>query len=322
MKYSTVVNETRNTLRFMQRSYRTEQSYLGWLKRYAKWCEQHPDGDHRLKIESFLTHLACDRGVSASTQNQALNAIVFVYEQVLKIEVGDVSAFARAKKPRRLPVVLSRAEVDKLLPCITGQNYLIVSLLYGAGLRLNEALSLRIKDIDFDRKTIFVHAGKGNKDRNVMLPETVASQLQHHIEDVRRIHNRDLGNGFGDAYMPNGLARKYPNYVKQFGWQFLFPATRIGPCPRTGTLRRHHVHDSAVSKAIRSAVRASNIDKKVGAHVFRHSFATHLLESGSDLRTIQKLLGHKDISTTMIYTHVSTAGAVGTTSPLDVAVGY
>ena len=317
MNYKETVEIVRNTLRFRQMSIRTEKSYLQWLKRYAAWCVKHPAGDHSDKIKSFLTYLARDRCVSASTQRQALNAIVFIYKQALKIDIGDISDFAYAKKPRTLPVVLSQNEVAAILPKITGQNYLIVSLLYGAGLRLNEALSLRIKDIDFDRKIINVRAGKGNKDRTVMLPATIAEQLRHHIENVHRTHNRDLANGFGDAYMPNALARKYQNAEKQFAWQFIFPASRIGTDPRTGALRRHHVHDSAISKAIRSAVRASNIDKKVGAHTFRHSFATHLLESGSDIRTIQELLGHKHVSTTMIYTHVSTKGAAGTSSPLE-----
>ncbi len=317
MDYKETVEIVRNTLRFRQMSMKTEKSYLQWLKRYASWCVQHPGGDHSEKIISFLTYLARVRNVSASTQRQALNAIVFIYKQALKIDIGDISGFAYAKKPRTLPVVLSKEEVALVLPKIAGQNYLIVSLLYGAGLRLNEALSLRIKDIDFDRKIISVRAGKGNKDRTVMLPAPVADRLQHHIEDVRRIHNRDLTNGFGDVYMPNALARKYPKAEKQFTWQFVFPASRIGADPRTGALRRHHVHDSAVSKAIKCAVRASSINKKVGAHTFRHSFATHLLESGSNIRTIQELLGHKHVSTTMIYTHVSTKGAAGTTSPLE-----
>lgn len=317
MNYKETVEIVRNTLRFRQMSIRTEKSYLQWLKRYATWCVKHPAGDHGDKIKSFLTYLARDRCVSASTQRQALNAIVFIYKQALKIDIGDISGFAYAKKPRTLPVVLSQKEVSTILPKITGQNYLIVSLLYGAGLRLNEALSLRTKDIDFDRKIISVRAGKGNKDRTVMLPATIADQLRHHIENIHRIHNRDLDNGFGDAYMPNALARKYPNAKKQFAWQFVFPASRISCDPRTGALRRHHVHDSAISKAIRSSVRASNINKKVGAHTFRHSFATHLLESGSDIRTIQELLGHKHVSTTMIYTHVSTKGAAGTASPLE-----
>jgi integron integrase len=297
-------------------SLRTEKAYLHWIKRFASWCNKHPDDDPGKKIKAYLTHLARVRQVSAATQRQALNAIVFLYKHILKIDIGDISGFAYAKKPRRLPVVLSQTEVAALLPKITGQNYLIVSLLYGAGLRLNEALSVRVKDVDFDRLIITVREGKGNKDRTVMLPPTIANELQHHIEKVRRTHNSDLSEGFGDAYMPYALARKYPKAEKEFGWQFIFPASRIGPDPRTGALRRHHVHDSAVSKAIKKSTRNAKINKPVGAHTLRHSFATHLLETGTDIRTIQQLLGHKHISTTMIYTHVSTKGAAGVTSPL------
>ncbi len=317
MKLPEVINSVRNTMRFRHMSIRTEKSYIVWIKDFSKWCKNHPIGDHGDKLKAYLTYLARTRNVAAATQRQALNAIIFLYKHVLKIDIGDISGFAYAKKPRTLPVVLSQQEVTELLPKVTGRNHLIVSLLYGAGLRLNEALSIRIKDIDFDRGIITIRQGKCNKDRTVMLPAPIADELQHHIKNIKRIHNRDLADGFGDAYMPNALDRKMPGAIKSFAWQFVFPATRISHDPRTGALRRHHIHDSAVSKAIKSAVRAANIKKQVGAHTLRHSFATHLLESGTDIRTIQQLLGHKHISTTMIYTHVSKTGAAGVASPLE-----
>lgn len=307
----------RNTMRFRQMSFQTEKTYLQWVKRYSSWCAQHPGEDHNTKIKTYLTHLARVGNVSASTQNQALNAIIFLYKHILNIPVNHELEFSRSKKPKHLPVVLSQSEVTALLPNITGQNYLIATLLYGAGLRLNEALAIRVQEIDFDRRIITIRQGKGKKDRTVMLPSPIADEIKHHIEKVRRVHTKDLANGFGEAYMPNGLAKKYPNACKSFGWQFVFPASRIGPDPRTGALRRHHIHSSAISKAIRAATRAARIKKQVGAHTLRHSFATHLLEHGTDIRTIQQLLGHRHLSTTMIYTHVSTKGAAGVASPLE-----
>lgn len=317
MNLTQTLEAARNVMRFRQMSYRTEQSYLHWIKRFGFWCLEHRDGDHQDKARGYLTHLARERNVSAATQKQALNAIVFLYKQVMRIEVGDFSGFSPARMPRHLPVVLSVQEVQRLLAHMTGQHWLIAALLYGAGLRLQEGLSLRVKDIDFGRRIITVRDGKGAKDRAVMLPDTVANALEHHLEDVRRIHQRDLAAGLGEAYMPKALATKYPRAAKEFGWQFAFPASRPGPDPRTGEIRRHHLHDSAMSKAIKAAARAARINKPIGAHTLRHSFATHLLESGTDIRTIQQLLGHADVSTTQIYTHVAQRGAAGTTSPLD-----
>lgn len=306
-----------NVLRFRHMSYRTEQAYLHWIKRFAFWCRNHGEGGHEDKVRAFLTHLAREREVSASTQNQALNAIVFLYKHVLRADVGDFSGYHPARQPRRLPCVLSREEVGRLLDHLHGMHWLIGALLYGAGLRLEECLSIRVKDIDFARRIITVREGKGDKDRAVMLPASVAEPLKHHIETVRRTHVRDLAAGLGDAYMPGALGRKYPRAAKEFGWQFVFPASKPGPDPRTGEIRRHHIHDSAVSKAIKSARSLAKIVKPVGAHTLRHSFATHLLESGTDIRTIQQLLGHADLSTTMIYTHVAEKGAAGVTSPLE-----
>lgn len=311
------LSDARNVIRFKQMSVATERSYLGWIKRYAYWVLSHPSGTHGEKLRNYLTHLACDRNVSASTQSQALNALVFLYREVKAVDIGDIGKYRVARKPKRLPVVLSTDEVGRLLSHLSGQHWLIASVLYGSGLRLAEALSLRVKDIDFDRRTITVRHGKGGKDRTTPLPAVLVDRLRHHIEDVERIHHRDLAGGLGEVYLPYALERKYPNAAKQFAWQYIFPASKPGPCQRTGVIRRHHIHPSAVSKALRAAVSASAIHKKVGAHTLRHSFATHLLESGYDIRTIQELMGHAHVSTTQIYTHVMANGAAGVVSPLE-----
>lgn len=317
MNLPQTIEAARNVLRFRHMAYKTEKSYLGWIRRYAYWCSGHATGSHEDKVRGFLTDLARERNVSASTQNQALNAIVFLYRHVLREEVGDFSGFHPARLPRHLPMVLSRDEVAALLAHLTGVHWMIAALLYGAGLRLAECLSLRVQDIDFRRKIITVRDGKGAKDRAVMLPDSVAEPLRHHLEAVRRLHARDLADGYGSVYLPHALERKYPRAAYEFGWQYVFPASKIGACPRTGELRRHHLHDSAVSKALRDARNAAKIVKRMGAHTLRHSFATHLLESGTDIRTIQQLLGHADVTTTQIYTHVAERGAAGVTSPLE-----
>lgn len=317
MNLNQTIEAARNVLRFKHMAYKTEKSYLGWIRRFAYWCRENPGGGHEEKVRGFLTHLARERDVSASTQNQALNAIVFLYKQVLQDDVGDFSGFHPARQPRRLPVVLSRDEVASLLSHLTGMHWMIGALLYGSGLRLAECLSLRVQDIDFSRRIITVRDGKGAKDRAIMLPDSVADPLRHHLDAVKRQHIRDLASGYGSVYLPHALERKYPRAAKEFGWQYVFTASKICPCPRTGELRRHHLHDSAVSKALRAARMAANITKRLGAHTLRHSFATHLLESGTDIRTIQQLLGHADVSTTQIYTHVAERGAAGVTSPLE-----
>ncbi len=317
MKLKEIVDRSRSVARFRHLSYKTEKSYIGWILRYARWCAKNPAGDHGQKLNQFLSHLARDRNVSASTQSQALNALVFMYRQVLGIEMGDIGKYRPATKPKRLPVVLSQSEVAALLGHMHGTPWLIASLLYGSGLRLAEVLSLRLQDVDLDRNIITVRAGKGNKDRTAILPTTLREALRHQVEHVTRMHRRDVAAGFGDVYLPLAIERKYQNAAKATGWQFLFPASRIGACPRTGVMRRHHLHDSAVSKSIKAAVRAAKIYKRAGAHTMRHSFATHLLERGTDIRTIQILLGHSDVSTTMIYTHVAKNGAAGVTSPLE-----
>lgn len=316
MKLAEIIDRTRSVARFRRLSYKTEKSYVGWVARYARWCREHNDGDHAQRLNGFLTHLARDRNVSAATQSQALNAIVFLYRHVLGIELGDIGEFRPATRPKRLPVVLSQQAVADLLAHVHGTPWLIASLLYGAGLRLAEALSLRLQDVDLERGLITVRSGKGDKDRAAILPAPLAESLRQQIEHVKRQNRRDLAAGFGEVYLPHAIERKYPNAAKAVGWQFLFPSTRIGACRRTGVLRRHHLHESAVAKAIKAATRAAKIDRRVGAHTLRHSFATHLLERGTDIRTIQQLLGHSDISTTMIYTHVTRNGAAGVTSPL------
>lgn len=317
MNLAQTIETARNVLRFEHKSYRTEKAYLHWITRYAHHCREHREGSHADKVRAFLTALARDREVSISTQKQALNAIVYLYRHVLQIDVGDFSGFRPARTPRKLPNVIDQSDVAALLDHMHGMHWMIAALLYGSGLRLAECLSLRVKDVDFSRRTIVIRDGKGAKDRAVMLPPSVAEPLRNHIEDVRRLHQRDLAAGLGSVYLPSALVRKYPRAAHELGWQFVFPASKPGPCPRTGEIRRHHIHDSAVSKAIKAARQAAKIIKPVGAHTLRHSFATHLLESGTDIRTIQELLGHSHVETTQIYTHVATNGAAGVLSPLE-----
>lgn len=310
----------RNTIRFRHFSLATERSYIGWLKRYIPYCENHSASSSAEKISGFLTHLAVDRQVAPATQKQACNAIIFFYKDVIKQDVGDFSQFTRSKRSRNVPVVLSKREVFALLDHVSGVHCLISSILYGAGLRLKEALRLRVKDIDFDRGHINVRQGKGKKDRVVMLPGAVKLGLRQQLDFVRREHNRELAMGVSDVELPYALARKYPGAASDLAWQWVFPARKNSVCPRTGAIRRHHIHSTAIQKGVKKAARLAEIVKKVGPHTLRHSFATHLLEDGSDIRTVQELLGHKHLTTTQIYTHVVMNGTAGTTSPLDVAV--
>jgi len=316
MKMAECLEAATNVFRFRHYSYRTEQTYLHWIKRFGHWCREHPDGSHEDKVRGFLTDLARRGQVAASTQRQALNAIVFLYKRVLLNDLGDFADFARAKKPRRLPEVLSKREVSELLKRMTGQPWLMAGLLYGGGLRVRECLRLRVKDIDFDRQMIMVREGKGNKDRTVPLPASLVAPLTAHIAEVKRIHVAELAVGRGDVDLPGALARKYPAAPKEWGWQWVFPARKLSSCPRSGVVRRHHIHATAIQKAVKKASRLAGIAKKVGPHTLRHSFATHLLENGYDIRTVQELLGHKDVSTTQIYTHVMQRG-LAVISPLD-----
>ncbi|MCP5136544.1 MAG: integron integrase [Gammaproteobacteria bacterium] len=308
---------TRNTLRFLHYAQQTEKTYLHWLERYGRWIASHPTGTHEDKIAGYLTHLAKDRRVSQITQKQALNAIVFFYKRVQKIELDNSIQFSRSRKGRILPTVLSRDEVARLLSQLRGTQWLMAAILYGSGLRLNELLRLRVQDIDFDRHTLTIRRGKGEKDRQVMLPAPTADALKHQIAEVERLHDADLANGYGDLDLPHALNRKHSNAGRELRWQYVFPATRISPNPRTGLMQRWHLHESAVGKFLRRAAKAANITKRVKAHALRHSFATHLLEDGYDIRTVQELLGHKDVTTTQIYTHVLQRGPSATRSPLE-----
>lgn len=313
-----LLKRLRSTLRSLHYSIRTEQAYEQWVKRFFNFHQQiqpiEITGEH---IRHYLSHLAEERDVAASTQNQALNAIVFFYEKVLGLVLGEIGDFKYAKRPKRLPVVLSQREVRGLFSQLTGLPRLMAGLLYGSGLRLMECLRLRVKDVDFDQKHIVVRDGKGQKDRITVMPQNFQQDLLTHIKEVKNIHEQDLQQGYGAVYLPSALARKYPNAAKEWAWQYVFPASRIGLDPVAGTIRRHHLHESVLQKAVKQATRQAGITKPVSCHTLRHSFATHLLERGYDIRTIQELLGHRDVSTTMIYTHVLNRGGQGVLSPLD-----
>ena len=303
-----------------QRNYsiRTERAYLGWLQRYLRFIGGgDPARAGGVQVKAFLQALAVEGRVAANTQNQALNALVFFYDQVLEQPLGELGAFARAKRPQRLPVVLSRDEVMRLLAGLQGMHATMGALLYGTGMRLMECVRLRVKDIDFGYGQIVVRDGKGQKDRVVPLPTRLVVPLRVHLDKVRGLHSDDLALVAGAVYLPDALARKYPNAPREWGWQYVFPASRLAADPRDGTVRRHHVHESSLQKAVRAATRAAGIAKPVSCHALRHSFATHMLEGGYDIRTVQELLGHSDVKTTMIYTHVLNRGGLGVVSPLD-----
>jgi integron integrase len=270
-----------------------------------------------MEISQYISYLATARNVAASTQNQALNAIVFLYSQVLRIDLGDFGPMERAKRPERLPTVLTQAETSRILNVMNGIHGLMAKLIYGCGFRLMECIRLRVKDIDFERNQVIVRDGKGKKDRSTMLPEQLKPLLSEHLKRTKIIHEQDLKKGLGEVYLPYALARKYPNAAKEWIWQYVFPSERISKDPRSGKMRRHHISESSLQRAIRQAVRKADIPKPASSHTFRHSFATHLLEAGYDIRTVQELLGHKDVSTTMIYTHVIKKGGMGVKSPLD-----
>ncbi|MBZ0088681.1 MAG: integron integrase [Thermomonas sp.] len=305
-------------LRAKRYSLRTEQAYLGWIRRFILANgRRHPREMGGPEVEAFLSRLAVVGGVSASTQNQALSALLFLYREVLLVELPWMETVLRAKRSRRLPTVLSHSEVRQLLSMMSGRPWLMASLLYGTGMRLMECLRLRVKDVDFARNEILIRNGKGAKDRRTMLPRALEEPLRREIERARVLHVRDLAEGFGETPLPDALARKYPNASKGFGWQFVFPSDQRSVNPRTGRTHRHHVDDAVLSRAIKRAREQAGIDKLVSAHTLRHTFATHLLESGYDIRTIQELLGHKDVATTQIYTHVLNRGGRGVRSPLD-----
>ncbi|NOZ60243.1 MAG: integron integrase [Calditrichaeota bacterium] len=312
-----LLDQLRSTIRTKHYSYRTEQTYVYWVKRFILYHgKRHPQTMSENEISQFINYLATKENVSASTQNQALCSIIFLYKNVLHQEIGDVKILW-AKKPRHLPVVFTKEEAKKVLAEIKGINRLMANLLYGAGLRLSECLQLRVCDIDFEYKQITVRSAKGNVDRKTMLPEKITEPLKAHIKKVEKLHEKDLREGYGAVYLPYALRKKYPNADKEWKWQFVFPATKISTDPRTGIMRRHHIYETVLQKAVKTAIKRAGITKHAGCHTFRHSFATHLLEAGYDIRTVQELLGHKNVNTTMIYTHVLNKGGKGVKSPID-----
>jgi integron integrase len=299
-------------------SYRTEQTYKDWIKRYILYHgKRHPKDMGMPEIQAFITHLAVEKNVAASTQNQALSAILFLYRHVLQMDMDIPSDIIRAEKSKTLPVVLTPQEARAVINQMSGLPQLMAKILYGSGLRLMECLRLRIKDIDFGNRQIIVRDGKGEDDRVTILPDSLIPDLQRQIQTVQRIHQTDLADGFGEVWLPYALARKYPNASREFIWQYLFPAPALSVDPETKKTMRHHLDPSLLQKAIRAAAQKAGIQKTVSPHTLRHSFATHLLQNGYDIRTIQELLGHKDVKTTMIYTHVLQRGGLAVKSPLD-----
>lgn len=310
----------RGKIRLKHYSIRTEQAYLDWIKRFIlHFDKRHPKDLGAAEVEQFLTFLAVQGNVAASTQNQAKSALLFLYKEVLGSELPWLNNVENAKRPQRLPVVLTKQEVQAILARLDGIHHLILSLLYGTGMRILEALRLRVQDIDFARKEILIRDGKGFKDRVTMLPTKLVAPLKMHLEKVKTLHEADLAKGFGEVYLPYALAKKYPYAARDWAWQYVFPSGKLSVDPRSedGKTRRHHVQDQAIQRAVRQAVVDAGLTKPATPHTFRHSFATHLLENGYDIRTVQELLGHSDVSTTMIYTHVLNKGGRGVSSPLD-----
>jgi integron integrase len=313
-----LLDQVRDVIRLKHYSIRTEQAYTDWIRRYILFHhKRHPREMAESEVSDFLTHLARDGNVAASTQNQALSALLFLYKDVLRQEIGWLDKVERAKKPVRLPVVLSRGEVRQIFAHLHGTHRLMAGLLYGSGLRLMECVRLRVKDIDFAYARITVRDAKGGKDRITMLPVNLAVPLRRHLQKVKVQHEQDIRDGFGRVHLPFALARKFPNADREWMWQYIFPSSRIAVDPRSGNKQRHHTAEGLLQAALKNAVRASNTAKPATCHSLRHSFATHLLEKGYDIRTVQELLGHKDVSTTMIYTHVLNKPGLGVKSPLD-----
>ncbi len=315
-------DQVRDALRRKHYSYRTEQAYLYWIRHFILFHDKrHPREMAEREVAAFLTHLAVDRRVSASTQNQALNAILFLYKQVLGRNIGLIHGVVRAKRPERLPVVMTPQETQLVIARLSGREWLMACLMYGAGLRMMECLRLRVKDVDFGLNQIVVRDGKGGKDRTTTLPAAVIPALKQRIEEVNRVREGDIADGYGEVSLPYALDRKYPNAARELAWWYVFPASVRSRDPYSGKTKRHHIDESVIQRGVKQAVRAAGITKPVSCHTFRHSFATHLLASGHDIRTIQELLGHQDVRTTMVYTHVLGKGARGVSSPLDAWAG-
>src|SRR6267378_1356533 len=306
-----LLDQVRDVIRRKHFSIRTEQAYVDWIRRFILFHDKrHPREMAEAEVTQFLTYLAREGRVAASTQNQALSALLFLYKEVLKQEIGWLEGVQRAKRPSRLPVVLTRDEVHKIFTHLHGVHRLMAGLLYGSGLRLMECVRLRIKDVDLGYLRITVRDGKGGKDRVTMLPVNLAKSLERHLQKMKAQHEEDLEAGFGSVFLPNAIDRKYPSAAKEWAWQYVFPSFRLSIDPRSGSRRRHHMEESSLQLAVKKAVRTSGIQKPATCHTLRHSFATHLLENGYDIRTVQELLGPKDVATTMIYTHVLNRGGL------------
>jgi integron integrase len=313
-----LLDQVSEVMRYKHHSLRTEQAYRQWIKRFIFFHgKRHPKDMGPPEVRSFLNDLAARQMVAVSTQNQALNALVFLYREVLGWDLGDLGEFERPSRPARLPVVLRQEETQRLLAAMTGTFQLMAQMLYGTGMRLMECVRLRVKDVDFVANQVIVRDGKGFRDRGTILPEMVKARLQQHLERVRLLHEEDVATGNGRVYLPLALGKKYPNAEREWCWQYVFPAAKLSRDPRSGQIRRHHVNELGLQRSVKAAVRLARINKPASCHTLRHSFATHLLENGYDIRTVQMLLGHKDVATTMIYLHVMQKPGLGVKSPLD-----
>ena len=314
-----LMDQVRQVLHYHHYAYQTEKTYCSWIEQYVRFhkCNKHPREMGKVEIESFLSHLATNRSVSASTQRQALNAVVFLYKHVLDLPIAEAIEHVRAKRFARPPVVMSNSEVQRVLVHMQGIHLLMAGMLYGCGLRLMECIRLRIKDLDFDRNLVYVCMAKGGKDRTTLFPKSIQEELRQQVERVRGVNAQDMTRGFGKVYIPESLSRKYPNASREFRWQYLFPSKNLSIDPRSKVKRRHHVLESGLQKAVKVAVDRAMITKRVSCHTFRHSFATHMLENGVNIRIVQELMGHADVKTTEIYTHVMDKDYSVVVSPLD-----